>query len=270
MSLKIAVKRIAHAVAPRRAVAISAQRARRRSHRLLKEWGLFDLNQRLIAECGSQVLDGPFKGLTFSPLSRAEHIGPYLLGTYEAELHETWRKLLSRDYSEFVDVGANFGYYAVGLARRFPNRKVVAFDVDWWARKAVAEMSAANGTSNLSIEAWCDPSWLNVHLKDHSLIISDCEGYEGALFCGHRVPAFATCTFVIELHEAFVPGVTQRCLDTFARTHTAQVVETRTETPLKVRPDSFTDEEMRRVSAEARGPQQWLVLTPLTTPTVGV
>ena len=270
MMLRSTVKRIAHAVAPRRAVAISAQRARRRSHRLLKEWGLFDLNQRLIAELGSQVLDGPFKGLTFSPLSRAEHIGPYLLGTYEAELHETWRQLLSRDYSEFVDVGANFGYYAVGLARRFPRRKVTAFDVDWWARKAVAEMSAANGTPNVSIEAWCDPSWLAVHLKDHSLIISDCEGYEGALFCGQRVAAFTTCTFVIELHEAFVPGVTQRCLDMFARTHTAQVVETRTETPLKARPASFTDDEMRRVSAEARGPQQWLVLTPNTTAAEGV
>ena len=269
MSLKVAVKRLAHAAAPRLAVAISAQRARRRSHRLLKEWGLWDLNQRLIAEFGSQVLDGPFKGLTFSPLPRAEHIGPYLLGVYEAELHETWRQLLSRDYSEFVDVGANFGYYAVGLARRFPKTKVVAFDVDWWARKAVAEMSAANGTSNLSIEAWCDPSWLAVNLKDHSLIISDCEGYEGALFCEQMVPAFATCTFVIELHEAFVPGVTQRCGDVFARTHTAQVVETRSETRLNVRSASFTDEEMRRVSAEARGPQQWLVLTPLTATAVG-
>jgi hypothetical protein len=269
MSLKSAVKRFAHAAAPRLAVAVSAQRARRRSHRLLKEWGLWDLNQRLIAEYGNQVLDGPFKGLTFSPLPRAEHIGPYLLGIYEAELHETWRQLLSRDYSAFVDVGANFGYYAVGLARRFPNRKVVAFDVDWWARKAVAEMSAANGTSNLSIEAWCDPSWLAVNLKDHSLIISDCEGYEGALFCEQIVPAFATCTFVIELHEAFVPGVTERCRDTFARTHAAQVVDTRSETPLQVRPASFTDEEMRRVSAEARGAQQWLVLTPLTTTAAG-
>ena len=56
-------------------------------------------------------------------------------------------------------------------------------------RKAVAEMSVANGTSNLSIEAWCDPSWLAVNLKDHSLIVSDCEGYEGAVFCEQMVPA---------------------------------------------------------------------------------
>ena len=65
----------------------------------------------------------------------------------------------------------------------FRHKKVVAFDVDWWARKAVAEMSAANGTTNLSIESWCDPSWLARHLKHNSLIMSDCEGYEGALFC---------------------------------------------------------------------------------------
>jgi hypothetical protein len=116
MSLKIAVKRLAHAAAPRLAAAISAHRARRRSHRLLKEWGLWNLNQRLIAEFGSQVLDGR---------------------------------------------------------------------------------------------------------------------------------------------------------DMFARTHAAQVVDTRSETPLNVRPASFTDEEMRRVSAEARGPQQWLVLTPFTTAAAG-
>ncbi len=264
MSVKTAVKRLAHAVAPRLAVAVQASRARRRSHRLLKEWGLWSLNQRLVAEMGSQVLDGPFAGMTLSALPRAEHIGPYLLGTYEAELHETWRRLLQRDYSEVVDVGANFGYYAIGLARRFPNTKIVAFDVDWWARKAVAEMSAANGTRNLSIESWCDPFWLARHLKPHSLIMSDCEGYEGALFCKQWVPAFASCTFVIELHEAFVPGVTERCRAMFADTHTAQIVDARREMPLAVRPASFTDDEMRRVSTEPRGPQQWLVLTPLS------
>jgi hypothetical protein len=228
----------------------------------LKEWGLWSLNQRLIAELGNQVLEGPFPSMTLSPLSRAEHIGPYLLGTYEAELHDTWKRLLQRDYSEIVDVGANFGYYAVGLARRFPATRVVAFDVDWWARKAVAEMCAANDAVNVSIEAWCDPPWLARHLKDNSLIVSDCEGYEGALFCEQWVPAFASCTFVIELHEAFVPGVTERCRAMFPVTHAAHIVDTRIDVPLRARAASFTDEDMRRVSAEARGPQQWLVLTP--------
>jgi hypothetical protein len=83
------------------------------------------------------------------------------------------------------------------------------------------------------------------------------------LFCQEWVPAFATCTFVIELHEAFVPGVTQRCRVMFAGTHSAQVVDTRSEMPLTVRPPSFTADDMRRVSTEPRGPQQWLVLTPV-------
>jgi hypothetical protein len=263
MSMKTHLKRLAHAAAPRLAVSVSASRARRRSHRLLKEWGLWDLNQRLVAELGSQVLDGPFSGLTLSALPRAEHVGPYLLGTYEAELHQALNRLLRRDFREFVDVGANFGYYAVGLARRFPNRRVVAFDVDWWARKAVAEMCSANGAANVSVESWCDPTWLARNLKDNSLIISDCEGYEGGLFCEQMVPAFATCAFIIELHEAFVPGVTERCRAMFARTHAAETVNSRSEEPLKVRPATFTDDEMKRVSTEARGPQQWLVLTPL-------
>lgn len=265
MNLKAEVKRVAHAVAPRLTVAVQASRARRRSHRLLKEWGLWTLNARLVAELGSRVLGGPFAGLALSPLTRAEHIGPYLLGTYEAELHETWNRVLQREYSEIIDIGANFGYYAVGLARRCPNTRVVAFDVDWWARKAAAEMSAANGSANVSIEAWCDPSWLTLHLKPHSLIISDCEGYEGTLFCEQWVPAFATCTFVIELHEAFVPGVTERCRAMFADTHAQQIVDARPEMTPKVHLDSFSAEELRRVSTEPRGPQQWLVLTPLAT-----
>jgi hypothetical protein len=264
MSVKAAIKRMAHVAAPKLAVAVQASRARRQSHRLLKEWGLWSLNQRLVAAMGSQVLDGPFKGLTLSPRTCAEHIGPYLLGTYEAELHDTWSRLLQRDYTEIVDVGANFGYYAVGFARRFPNTKVVAFDVDWWARKTVAEMAAANRTANLSIESWCDSSWLARHLKPNSLIMSDCEGYEGLLFCREWVPAFASCTFVIELHEAFVPGVTERCRAMFADTHAAQIIDTRRQMPLMARPASFTDDEMRRVSTEPRGPQQWLVLVPLS------
>jgi hypothetical protein len=256
------VKRLIHAVSPRLAVALSASRGRRRSHRLLKEWGLWELNQRLIGELGNVVVDGPFKGLTLSHLPRAEHVGPYLLGTYESELHDTWTRVLQRHYREIVDVGANFGYYAVGLARRFPTTRVVAFDVDWWARRAVAEMASANGTPNVSIERWCDAVWLEHHLKDHSLIISDCEGYEGALFCERTVKALATCTLIIELHEAFTPGVTERCRAVFTTTHAGTVIDTRPESRHHVRPGSFTDDEMRRVSAETRGPQQWLVLTP--------
>ncbi len=264
MSIKSDVKRLAHSIAPRLAVAVQASRGRRRSHRLLKAWGLWELNQRLVTEIGGQVLDGPFAGMTLSARARAAHIGPYLLGTYEAELNDTWSRLLRRDYSEFVDVGANFGYYAVGLARRFPGKRVIAFDVDWWARRAVAEMCTANGVPNVSIQARCDPSWLKHHLKGHSLIISDCEGYEGALFCDQWVPAFATCTIVIELHEAFVPGVTERCRATFADTHVIEMVDMRHDRLPRARPPSFTAEEMLRVSTEVRGPQQWMVLTPLS------
>ena len=264
MTIKATIKRMAYAAAPKLAVAVQASRARRQSHRLLKEWGLWSLNQRLVTEMGTQVLGGPFKGLILSPGTYAEHIGPYLLGTYESELHDAWSRLLMREYNEVVDVGANFGYYAIGFARRFPNTKVVAFDVDSWARRTVAEMAAANGTANVSIESWCDSSWLASHLKPYSLIMSDCEGYEGALFGQEWVPAFASCTFVIELHEAFVPGVTQRCRAMFADTHSAQIVDTRTEISLAVRTPTFTEDEMRRVSTEPRGPQQWLVLTPLS------
>ena len=54
-----------------------------------------------------------------------------------------------RPFPQIVDVGAKFGYYAVGLARRYPAAAVVAYDVDWWARRACRRMAAANGVGNV-------------------------------------------------------------------------------------------------------------------------
>ena len=79
------------------------------------------------------VLDGPFKGLLLPASAREEHIGPYLLGTYERELHGAWRKILTGQYNAVIDIGAKIGYYAGGLARHFPSTPSIAFDTDWWA-----------------------------------------------------------------------------------------------------------------------------------------
>jgi hypothetical protein len=256
------MKRLAYTVAPRLAVAVSSSRGRRRSHRLIRQWGLADLNQRLIGDLGNRVIEGPFKGLILTQLAQLTHIGPYLLGTYEMELTPWWNRLLEWEFDQIVDVGANFGYYAVGLALRFPRTPVFAFDTDWWARRALMQMTAANHAANVSVRGFCSRSWLAAHLHHHALIVSDCEGGEERLFCEKAIPAFATATFVIELHEALVPGVTAKCRSAFARTHAVHVINSRTETPVGVRSTFLTADEMRRVAHEIRAPQQWLVATP--------
>ncbi len=130
-SIKSLIKRSVFAIAPQTATAISSARARAHSHNLLREWGLFELNQQLLGEVGCAVLSGPFSGLTLSPMTHREHVGPYLLGIYERELKPWWEELLTEPFAQVIDVGAKFGYYAVGLALCWPDAQVVAYDTDW-------------------------------------------------------------------------------------------------------------------------------------------
>lgn len=260
--MKQQLKRLASSIAPEAFVAISAARARRYSHRLVKQWGLYDLNQRLIAEIGNRVMAGPFEGMVLSPSAQSDHIGPYLLGTYEMELHPWWDHLFHRELSQIIDIGSNFGYYAVGLARRFPSAMSVAFDADWWARRAVREMASANGVNGLSVKGLCSTSWLDANLRENALIVSDCEGYEQQLFGMAWVPAFVSATLVIELHEDLVPGVGANIAARFDSTHDVREIASRPETPVGIRPRTLTSGEMLRVSQEVRGRQTWMVLTP--------
>src|SRR5688572_28096723 len=83
MTIKHALKQALYAAAPKVATAIVSARSRAHSHRMVRQWGLRELNEKLVSNLGSRVLSGPFKGMVLSPMTLREHIGPYLLGTYE-------------------------------------------------------------------------------------------------------------------------------------------------------------------------------------------
>jgi hypothetical protein len=251
-------------LAPQLTTAVVSSRARAHSAALIKEWGLFDLNQKLIAEIGHTVRGGPFAGMTLTPSAEQQHVGPYLLGTYELELHRWVEECARERFTEIVDVGSSFGYYAVGLARRFPQTSVLAFDTDWWARRAVAEMAAANRVPNITIKSKCSPAWLEAHLQPSSLIVSDCEGYERVLFFGAPVPALATSTLIVELHDDTPGELVTRFRERFSATHAIEAVNGRSTTPRVDGIKGLTGPELDRVSHEVRGPQSWVYLRPLT------
>jgi len=253
-------------LAPQLTTAVISSRARAHSAALIKAWGLADLNQKLIAEVGHSVIGGPFAGMALTPSAEQQHIGPYLLGTYEMELHGWVDECTRQRFSQIVDIGSSFGYYAVGLAGRFRETPVVAFDTDWWARRAVAEMAAANRASNLTIRSTCTPEWLAAHLLPSSLVVSDCEGYERTLFLGRPIPALSTATLIVELHDETPGGLAAAFRERFSSTHAIQEVSGRSTTPRPEGIRSLTGAELDRVSHEVRGPQTWAYLRPLTRP----
>ena len=256
------IKRVLHAVAPQTTTAVLSARARAGSHRLYEEWGLPRLNRKLIERFGSAVQTGPFRGMVLSPMTHREHIGPFLLGTYESELHPWLEAVVARGCSQILDVGAKFGYYAVGLSRRVPGTPVLAFDTDWWARAATREMVAANNTPDVRPEGYCSPRWLDRGLRPDSFILSDCEGYEGELFVRATTLALESATLLVEIHDNIVPGVGAAVRERFARTHRADTVATGERAPRVPDLNFLTPDEAATAVREYRDPQEWVLLTP--------
>ncbi len=268
--MKQLVKRVLYSVAPKWTTALISARSRAHSHRLVTSWGCGVINQKLIDRLGDRVQEGPFAGLVLTEMTRREHLGPYLLGLYESEIDEAWATVFAGAYTQILDIGAKFGYYAVGLAKRFPGASVVAFDTDWWARQAVREMAAANGTPNVEIQGFCSPEWLAQNVQDASLILSDCEGYESALFSPETIPRLRSATIIIETHDGVVPGVSDRLRSAFAETHSVRVfgLEPRRTTS---HPLDFLSEAERQLAVkEVRSVQTWLLCLPRTGPNLGL
>lgn len=269
--MKQIAKRCLYLVAPRWATALLSARARAHSQRVVKGWGCGPVNRKLVATLGSCVQEGPFAGMTLTDMTHAEQLGPYLLGVYESELDEAWSLVLTGSYTQIVDIGAKFGYYAVGLARKFPSARVVAFDTDWWARKAMREMSAANKTSNVEVLSYCDSDWLSTHIREAALVISDCEGYEAELFDQNSILKLRSATLIIETHDCLVPGVCDRLRAEFEESHSVRVFTSNSHRREPSNPLDFLSEAERGLAIyEARSAQTWLLCLPKQGPNQGL
>ncbi len=260
---KTVVKRTMETIAPRWTAVRMAARARKHSHDVVRQHGLDRLNAKLLKAFGNRVQEGPFAGTIMPKAATLEHIGPLLLGVYESELDTAWTRILRGEYSQILDVGARFGYYAVGLARHYPQVSVVAFDIDPWAQQAIAAMAARSGVTNLTVHGFCTPDWLRDHLQSGALIISDCEGYEADLFEGACGRALESATVLVETHDDFVPRSTARVSAAFARSHRLTTFDTMTPRRMSSLDLSFLSEsERQQAQHELRGDQAWLLCEP--------
>lgn len=269
--MKQRIKGILYSVAPKLMTAVQSARARALSHRVVKTWGCPAITQKLIGRFGPVVRDGTFAGLKLGKMSQEEHLGPYLLGIYERELEPAWRTVLEGRYDQILDVGAKFGYYAVGLAKRFPQADVVAFDTDWWARKAIREMAELNAVNNVRVKGFCSPEWLTANVGNSAFILSDCEGYETTLFPDLLQGKLATTTLIIETHDNFVPGVSDQMRKVFEQSHFVYPIASEAQRSCADGDlDFLTPEERTLACQDAREPQLWLLCLPRSGPNKGL
>ena len=221
--LKATIKSALCKIFPRVAAQVFSARARAYSQALVKRWGCLQLNDKIIHQVGNKVLHGPFSNMVLSPETCREHLAPFLLGTYERELHEVWNSIFQMKFSQILDVGAKFGFYAVGLSQHFPGIPVLAFDTDPWARKATREMSSANDVE-IQVLGFCTPEWMRKNLQKNAFVFSDCEGYEATLFGTVEIPNISSATLLIEIHEQFSPGVTRLLRTKYSSSHEILII----------------------------------------------
>ncbi len=168
------------------------------------------------------VQGGPFCGMKYLRGSRGHAHLPNLLGTYERELHPYVEKACALELTLIVVIGAAEGYYAVGMALRNPNTRVIAFEMDSERRQSLDKMATLNGVQpRIDIRGKCEVADLANSLSDarHALVICDVEGYEAALLDPTIVPQLLHAFLLVELHEFVERGIAEKIAARFQRSH---------------------------------------------------
>jgi hypothetical protein len=165
---------------------------------------------------------GPFAGMRYVDRSVGSCFIPKLLGTYERELAPKVEWICRRQPKLIIDIGAAEGYYAMGLAMRIPEARVVAFELEAMGQGALRQMAALNGVADrLSVRGRCGREDLAAALEGDpgAVVICDVEGDEEALLDPEEVPGLRHATLLVETHEFLRRGITDELCRRFARSH---------------------------------------------------
>ncbi len=266
MSFKKIIKETIQFVLPSSVwLRLIAVRSRKQSQKLLKKWGCLEVNRKLLDRFGNRSLGGLFPRLILPEMIQMEQMGPFILGTYEEEISPWFIRQKERSFSEILDVGSKFGFYAVGLATWHPNTPVIAFDTDPWAQKATLEVARANGVKNVSVFGYCSVQWLAGHLAERAFIVCDCEGFEFELLDPQCVPALKSATMIVESHDGPPWEKHLKLINQFKNTHRIEEVSFKGNNRIPSADISFlSDDEKQLAVGEPRvSYQKWLLFEPL-------
>jgi hypothetical protein len=181
----------------------------------------------LLSPTHLRVLQGPFRGTRYGRASTGSYYYCKLLGTYEKELTPCVEEIVQRAPEHIIDVGAAEGYYAVGFARRLPQVRVTAFEMNTSTHPLLRHMAERNGVAaRLTIRGKCEPDDLRQAVGEGhgTVLICDVEGYETTLLDLQEVPALRYCPMLVELHDILQPGITPLLRERFGPTHTLTIV----------------------------------------------
>lgn len=209
-------------------VAAGAAAPRRKLEHMLRylaKWRAHLIQNTIIRETGVVVQGGPFAGMQFVERSSEGCHVPKLLGCYEQELHPYLTSLSERGYDAILNIGAAEGYYAIGLARLFPNARVHAYDTNADSHPVCRELAARNGVSD-RVDVGSTFAGQDFAGFDglRTLVFCDIEGAERDLLDPVEYPSLRNMDIIVELHELFEDGVSSEVADRFRDSHDVDLV----------------------------------------------
>lgn len=188
--------------------------------RYLAKWRSQVLANTLRARNGTAVLSGPFKGMRYEVAASEGAWAARLLGVYEASLASVFEAVIAKGYPQILDIGCAEGYYAVGLARRMPESRVFAHDINPKARILAAQLAAANGVADrVILGGEIGHRDFDLCRQARTFVLCDIEGAEETVLDPAAAPGLLSADILVEVHEGMKPGLTDRLVTRFADSH---------------------------------------------------
>mgnify|MGYP001177709065 CR=1 FL=1 len=154
-----------------------------------------------------KVKFGPFKGLKLSKNCAwgKLDLGSQCLGLYEKQLLSEIEKIKPKEFSNFINIGAADGYYAIGMLMSKKIQRALCFEKSIKGRNSIIENWKLNNcVGKLEIQNKADEKnllKLPKRFLDKALIIIDIEGDEFDILSKNVLETIRNTTIIIEIHN---------------------------------------------------------------------
>jgi len=207
---------------------------------LLAKWRGVLIKNTVLAREGLRVQNGPFAGMEFLPESAEGCHVPKLLGCYEQPLHTLIEDVVLTNYSTILNIGCAEGYYAVGLARRMQNTRIIARDRAEHAQLSCRNLADKNGVSDqVVVGGAVSPEDLGGLSDGKTLLLCDIEGSEFELLDPVRAPCLLATDIIVEAHDCYRPGLSGELHRRFDATHDIRLIADNGCRTLAISPEWF-------------------------------
>ncbi len=226
-----------------------------------------ELTKIIFERTSGEVYQGPFKGMKILPKwawGDGDTAGK-LLGLYECELFEHIEQEIKKNPDLIINVGCAEGFYGIGLGKR-TNAQVVLIDVSNELLAIARENASVNKVNKIQFNSNSSIETLNNYLNKFSrpFIFMDCEGFEEELLFPEQMPALSHTSLIVESHDCFRPGITNRIIERFANTHDIKLITQGSKNPYSSITHDLSDYDKVLLCCEGRpSTASWLYMVPL-------